>query len=94
MFNSALIYFVCGASPIQPGPFCPLVTLFFHQLSIEEFLINPVDPKDQDHKLLLNPLSAEFGVKTAEDMDRLIKGKLPDFKLVRLCLTSGAPAKT
>lgn len=55
------------------------------QLSIEEFLMNSVDPNDKDHKLLLNPLSAEFGVRTAEDMDNLVKDTLPDFKLVRAC---------
>lgn len=53
------------------------------QLSIEEFLMNPNNPQDKDHKHMLNPLSAEFGVRTLEGLDSLIKDTLPDFKLVR-----------
>lgn len=44
--------------------------------------MHPKNPNDKDHQLLLNPLSAEFGVRTKEDMDSLIKDTLPDFKLV------------
>lgn len=46
--------------------------------------MNPRDPHDKDHELLVNPLSAEFGVRTAKDMDSLIQNTLPDFKLVRM----------
>ena len=45
--------------------------------------MNPTDPQDKDHKLMLNPLSAEFGVRTLEGMRSLIHDTLPDFKLVR-----------
>lgn len=67
----------------RPSPiiYCPLS---YMQLSIEEFLMNPRDPHDKDHELLVNPLSAEFGVRTAKDMDSLIQSTLPDFKLVRM----------
>lgn len=44
--------------------------------------MHPTDPNDKDHELLLNPLSAEFGVRTQDDLDSLIKETLPDFKLV------------
>lgn len=57
------------------------------QLSIEEFLMHPKDPHDKDHELLLNPLSAEFGVRTAKGMEILIQDTLPDFKLVRKMTT-------
>lgn len=46
--------------------------------------MNPHDPHDKDHELLLNPLSAEFGVRTAEGVQSLIYDTLPDFKLVRI----------
>lgn len=56
---------------------------FVVQLSIEEFLMEAGDPSDEDHILLNNPLSAEFGVRTAEQMEHLVKYALPDFALVR-----------
>eukprot|EP00752_Nemacystus_decipiens_P007990 g7138.t1 len=52
-----------------------------NQLSIEEFFMNAQDPHDKDHELLVNPLSAEFGVRTAKGMETLIQNTLPDFKL-------------
>eukprot|EP00903_Cladosiphon_okamuranus_P011852 g11134.t2 len=55
-----------------------------NQLSIEEFLMSPHDPHDKDHQLLVNPLAAEFGVRTAEGVQSLIHDTLPDFKLVVL----------
>lgn len=63
---------------------CNLPVPPLKQLSIEEFLMNPNDPYDKDHELLLNPLSAEFGVRTAKGMETLIQDTLPDFKLVRM----------
>lgn len=60
-----------------PSPPCRPV-----QLSIEEFLTNPTDPDDEDHQHLRNPLSAEFGIRTAVVMVRFITDSLPDFKLV------------
>lgn len=63
---------------IVPSPFRLSV-----QISIEEFLMHPAG-SSKDHKLLYNPLSAEFGVRTAEQLDSLISDTLPDFKLVRL----------
>lgn len=62
---------------IVPSPFRLSV-----QLSIEEFLMRPAG-SSKDHKLLYNPLSAEFGVRTAEQLDSLISDTLPDFKLVK-----------
>lgn len=46
--------------------------------------MSPTDPHDEDHELLLNPLSAEFGVRTAKGMETLIQDTLPEFKLVRM----------
>ncbi|CAM9934952.1 unnamed protein product, partial [Ectocarpus sp. 13 AM-2016] len=54
-----------------------------NQISIEEFLMHPAG-SSKDHKLLYNPLSAEFGVRTAEQLDSLISDTLPDFKLILL----------
>lgn len=58
------------------------------QLSIEEFLMNPKHSNDKDHEkdleLLVNPMSAEFGVRTSAELENLIQNILPDFKLVRL----------
>lgn len=89
------LYCVCGTIskclrhhtiPIHAGPPFGRRLLFsssFAQLSIEEFLMNPEDPYDKDHELLRNPLSAEFGVRTATDMESLVQDTLPDFKLVK-----------
>ncbi|CAN0088221.1 unnamed protein product, partial [Ectocarpus sp. 6 AP-2014] len=54
-----------------------------NQISIEEFLMHTAG-SSKDHKLLYNPLSAEFGVRTAEQLDSLISDTLPDFKLILL----------
>lgn len=53
---------------------------------------------DKDHRMLFNPLSAEFGVRTAEEMDSFISSSLPDFKLVKFAkvpywLEGMAPAR-
>lgn len=52
------------------------------QLSIEEFLFEANNLKDDAHSRLLNPLSREFGVKTQDEMKHLIDNVLPSFKLV------------
>ncbi|CAB1115715.1 unnamed protein product [Ectocarpus sp. CCAP 1310/34] len=54
-----------------------------HQQSIEEFLLSG-HRNNNEHRMLYNPLSAEFGVRTAEEMDSFISSALPDFKLVLL----------
>lgn len=40
------------------------------------------NPSDNDHQRLYNPLSAEFGVTTAKEMEHLVK-EIADFTLVR-----------
>lgn len=52
------------------------------QLSIGEFLLKAKNLNDEEHSCLLNPLSAEFGVKTADEMQHLVDDVLPSFKLV------------
>ena len=50
--------------------------------------MNPKHSNDKDHEkdleLLVNPMSAEFGVRTSAELENLIQNILPDFKLVRL----------
>lgn len=62
------------------------------QQSIEEFLFSG-HRHDKDHGMLFNPLSAEFGVRTADEMDSFISSALPDFKLVKLGRKCGAGCK-
>lgn len=52
------------------------------QLTIGEFLLEANNPNDEGHSSLLNPLSAEFGVKTTDEMQHLVDNVLPSFKLV------------
>ncbi|CAN0317467.1 unnamed protein product, partial [Ectocarpus sp. 6 AP-2014] len=52
------------------------------QKSIEEFLFSAHG--DKDSQVLFNTLSAEFGVRTADEMDSFITSALPNFKLVLL----------
>ncbi|CAN0230044.1 unnamed protein product [Scytosiphon promiscuus] len=78
-FDEAAFQYACTAA--TQAALSPCRTI---QLSIEEFLLHPMDPDDKEHKDLVNPLSAELGVRTAEDAVRVITDSLPDFKLIIL----------
>lgn len=52
------------------------------QLSIEDFLLNAGNSNNENHRLLINPLSAEFGVRNDKQMKHLVDYVLPTFKLV------------
>ncbi|CAM9324747.1 unnamed protein product [Pylaiella littoralis] len=53
------------------------------QKSIEDFLTQR-DNNPKSHKRLFNPLAAEFGVKTPEDLRYMVETALPNLKLVIL----------
>lgn len=44
--------------------------------------MDPAHAGDENRHRLRNPLSAEFGVETAKEMNTFIVNHLPDFKLV------------
>lgn len=52
------------------------------QRSIEDFLLTAHG--DKEPWVLCNTLSAEFGLRTTEEMESFISSALPEFKLVRL----------